>query len=138
MFRTKQQNAVLHGLINSLKIDMETKEDLVHSHTGGRTTSSSKMLINECADLIGHLKNMTEGTASKKTNTVQDKMRKKILSICYEMQWTIAGKLDWERINFWLNKYGYLHKDLNDYTISELPKLVTQFENLLNTFYAKR
>ncbi|HXU27478.1 MAG TPA: hypothetical protein VN698_09625 [Bacteroidia bacterium] len=138
MFRNREQNKKLHALIGELKIDAETKEDLVHSYTGGRTTSSSKMLVHECANLISHLESMS----SKKTQMPNQteacqKMRKKIFSICYEMQWTLAGKLDWSRINFWLNKYGYLHKKLDDYTEAELPKLVTQFENLLKSYYAK-
>jgi hypothetical protein len=139
MYRTKDQNIKLHALIGKLQIDAETKAEMVFKCTGGRSKSSADMLIHECTDLIGKLQLMADGKSPQKQfNAAEDKMRKKILSICYEMQWTLAGKLDWNRINFWLKKFGYLHKEeLNDYKEAELPKLVTQFENLLKSYYAK-
>lgn len=142
MYRNKQQNTILHKLLGDLNIDKETKSDLVMQFTQERETSSSKMLVSECQALINHLNIIKNGPVQKnhasEQNTVQNKMRRKILSICHEMNWKLGQQLDWERINFWLQKYGYLHKDLNKYTEAELPKLVTQFENLLQSYYAKR
>jgi hypothetical protein len=63
-----------------------------------------------------------------------DKMRKKILSRYHEMGYTIAGKLDMPRVKESILKYGYLHKDLNKYTFSELPKLVYQVDNMLSDY----
>jgi len=66
-----------------------------------------------------------------------DKMRKKILSLTWEMNWVVkdpALKVDVERVNAWCVKYGYLHKPLNSYTYNELPKLLSQFEALHASF----
>lgn len=133
MRRTISQNARLHGLINELKIDKETKEDLVYTFTQGRSASSSDMSVDECQSLIGYL----EYTKPRKTDKA-NKQRKKILSICHEMDWRVNEKVDFKRLEDYLLKYGYLHKPLNDYTEDELPTLVTQFQNLLKSYYAKR
>lgn len=145
MYRTKEQNKTLHALLGELNIDVEQKEELVYQFTQSREKSSSKMLITECQAMINHLKAIKSGYISKNEggkkhdeNDPANKMRRKILSICYEMRWTLNGGIDWEKLNAWLYKYGYLKKDLNKYTEAELPTLVTQFENLLKTFYAKR
>lgn len=145
MQRTISQNRRLYTLFGKLKVDKETKEDLVSQYTSGRTLSSAEMTIPECQALINNLQHMANETVkvmvTPKAPTAQnpsDKMRKKILSICHEMNWKEKGHLDWTRINGWLLKYGYLKKPLNDYKALELPTLITQFEQLLKDYYAKR
>ncbi len=134
MVRTAQQNSRLHLLLGKLNVEKETKEDLVYQFTSGRETSSSKLEFKECQALIDHL-----GRLTKQTFDSGDKMRKKILSVVHELGWeTPSGKIDWKSLNEYLLKFGYLHKTLNDYEYKELPTLVTQFENLLRTEYAKR
>lgn len=61
--------------------------------------------------------------------------RRKILSMAHELGWSYLGRdnkmvADIERINRWCNEYGYLRKPLNYYTPDELPRLVTQFQNM--------
>lgn len=151
MLRTNDQNKRLHTLLAKLGIDRSTDdgrenfEDMVYKATNGRTTHSSKMLITECQAVINNLKVMqgqrvqeVKTPAPEFENSAENKMRRKILSICREMgpQWYRSG-YNWEHINKWLFKYGYLHKGLNEYTKEELPKLITQFENLLKSHYAK-
>jgi hypothetical protein len=133
MKRTLEQNNKLHTLL--AKTDQQkNKASLVFAFTEGRTESSSEMSIGECNSLIAWLQNLDKPRVDP-----ADKMRKKILSICHDMNWElVSGKIDWDRLNNWLKKFGYLHKGLNEYTMQELPKLVTQFENLLKTFYAKK
>ncbi|MCK6649816.1 MAG: hypothetical protein L6Q66_09180 [Bacteroidia bacterium] len=134
MERTAKQNGTLHALITKLGIDEETKADLVAQVSEGRERSSRNLTYNECDKLIKHLQSLVSENHDK-----SNRMRRKILSICHEMKWTLPGsKLDWNKINNWLLKYGYLHKPLNDYTAKELPSLVSQFEGLLNHYYAKR
>lgn len=134
MLRNAAQNTQLHALIGKLGIGKETKEDLVYQYTAGRECSSSKMTVAECQALINHLNVLAKGKSD-----VTDKQRKKILSICHEMNWrTENGKVDFARLKEYLLKYGYLHKELNNYTDKEIPKLVTQFENLLKHYYAGR
>jgi hypothetical protein len=152
MLRTKTQNSRLHALITKLGIDDEAKEELVYNFTGTREKSTSRMEVSECQNLINYLQAVANNgngniTASGKplpeslrtgANAASDKMRKKILSICHEMNWKLDnGKINWNSLNDYLLKYGYLHKLLDDYKEAELPTLVTQFENLLKAFYKK-
>lgn len=149
MFRNKQQNKALHALITDLGIDQETKEELVYQFTKGRESSSSKMLVFECQALINHLnvlkneahatnRRVTNQTVSSADKAKSQKMRRKILSTCHEMNWRKNGALDWPRINAFLLKSGYLQKPLNDYTAQELPKLVTQFDQVLKSYYDEK
>lgn len=132
--RTPAQNSILYALITKLGIDDDQKQDLVAQVSEGRETSSKNLTYNECDKLIKHLQSLVNENHDK-----SNKMRRKILSICHEMKWTLPGKkLDWQKINTWLLKYGYLHKPMNDYTAQELPSLVSQFEGLLKHYYAKR
>ena len=69
-------------------------------------------------------------------------MRGKILSRAHELGWhkkdakgnvvrdraTQKAKIDFDRVNEWCVKYGYLSKKLDKYTYAELPKLLWQFQ----------
>lgn len=141
VYRNNKQNAALNGLVGELNIDSEQKEELVYQYTNGRTTSSSKMLIDECQMLINHLNSIKRGMTPKPDKwkeTPENVMRRKILAICHELQWTKDGKVDLKRLDEWLKKTGVHHKKLNDLTLQELPAQITQLEQVLKSFYAKR
>jgi hypothetical protein len=108
------------------------KAALVFSFTNGRSESSRDMTEQEAKELVYYLENIT--TADDPAN----RMRKKIISMAREMGWelrTTTGKVaDMQRIRNWVLKYGSLKKPLNDYTINELPRLVTQFEQVYKDF----
>jgi len=122
---------------------MSEKDMLVYQYTNGRTQHSSEMHMHECQSLINFLsakqgaQQVTVAGRSAGKNDVfkRDRMRKKILSICHELNWeTPEGAVDFPRLEKYLEKYGYKHKtNLNSYTTEELPTLVTQFENMLRT-----
>jgi hypothetical protein len=105
---------------------------LIYEVTGERTESSKELTIEE----YNKLKNDLNVIIQKEDKA--DKMRKKIISMAREMRWEIISegktKADIKRINDWCLKFGYLHKSLNQYTEAELPKLVTQFENVYISF----
>ena len=67
-------------------------------------------------------------------------MRKRILSLCYEYGWVKFSEakkrhqVDFDRLDAWMFRYGYLKKKLNQYKYAELPALVTQFEKVLESF----
>lgn len=106
-------------------------EDLATSFTDGRTPRVSQMNNTEAWLLIKHLEEGGQPTA-------KTKMQRKILSLAHEQNWKMFdGKIDMKRVNDWCIKYGYLHKKLNDYTESELPTLVTQFEKAYGDYLNK-
>lgn len=114
---------------NGIK-DKEDKESIVEVFTGKRTGSVTAMKDNEAAALIGHLKSM------EPTETSATKMRNKILSMCHEMNWTIpgTGKVDMDHVNNWCISKSYLKKKLDDYEYNELPKLVSQVEEVYKSY----
>lgn len=155
-------NKQLHALLNQTGM-MDAKPYLVESFTNGRSSSSKDMSHYEAIELVKHLKGIATQqkykTANTGTNTEPthianamptvskntDKerasnMRKKIIALAHQMGWSSyhpdSGKkiADMPRINAWCSKYGYLHKELNNYRLTELPKLVTQFDNLYKSF----
>jgi hypothetical protein len=138
MFRNKQQNSQLHKLISRLGIDAEGKEELVFKFTNGRENSSAKMLVHECQNLINYLNAQVKTAPTQKQNTPENQMRRKVLSVCHEMGWKKGDKVDFGRLDAFMLKSSILKKPLNDYKVDELPQLVTQFEQLLKSFYAAR
>lgn len=152
---TQALNKQLHALLNSTQL-MPQKAVLVTSFTNGRSDSSRDMSQYEAIELIQHLKSIqTQAQAntaphpkhiSQQLPTIKtDKerantMRRKIIALAHNMGWsakhpTSGNKIaDMKRINDWCKKYGYLHIPLNDYTAAQLPKLVTQFDNLYKSF----
>lgn len=124
---------------------VDQKDSIISSFTNGRTTSRKDMTKAEAAALIGHLKSLDEGDRRS------DKMRNKILSMAHEMNWCLTAsplaspltlskgegekrKVDMAHVNNWCVKSGYLHKPLDEYTYNELPRLVSQFEEVYKSY----
>lgn len=134
---TPSQLRAIHTLLSKQGLRDE-KDSIVSSFTAGRTTHSSAMLFDEAAALIGHLKSLDpEDKAS-------DKMRNKILSMAHEMGWRLApregevkGRVDMKRVDNWCLKYGHVKKRLDDYKYNELPKLVSQFDEVYKGHLSK-
>jgi hypothetical protein len=42
-----------------------------------------------------------------------------------------------DRLNNWCKQYGYKRKGLNSYTHAELPKLIAQFEAVVDYHFKK-
>ena len=145
--RTGYQNKIFHSLINELKLDAETKEELVYNFTLCRTKSSAEMHWLEMEQLITALRQRLASPTPTllKREGVSDpaqKMRRKILSMCHEVhvtKWSEAAQknvIDFARLNAWIAKYGHAkHKTLNEYSVAELPKLVTQFEQVYKHYF---
>lgn len=138
---THQQIRRLYFLLDQLGI-RHLKNDLVMDASDGRTERARELKNIEMNELLSHLDNMLKEVRSdsrphKLSFQRMDRMRKRILSICYSIGWTRFNiqkrrhEVDMERLEAWLLKYGYLHKPLNDYTYMELPALVTQAERVL-------
>jgi len=140
---TKQQIITIQSIINTNPNLKEAKEDLIMDASGGRTISVKELTFQEASGIISALKN-SQTTFKKEVNKADPchKMRGKILSHAHELGWhkkdaqgnlirdptTNKPKIDFDRVNEWCVKYGYLHKKLDKYTYEELTKLVWQFK----------
>lgn len=108
------------------KID---RHELVRNFTQGRTSSIKDLSPAEMHNLMLSL------SAQSAEALKADTMRKKIIALLKYCGYTLPdGKADMKRIYQWVLKYGHLHKPLNQYTISELPTLVTQAERVRDSF----
>lgn len=123
---TKKQNAMIGYQVSRLKLDQETKEEMIWMYSDGRTTHISELLFDEASKVITALLTGKASYVSPKA-----KMASKILSMAHELNWELPdGRIDMDRVDRWCVEYGYLSKILNKYTASELPHLVTAFENM--------
>ncbi len=123
----------LNTIVSQLKISKEDKKVMVLGFTGGRSESSKDLMSNEAADMIRHLKSLDPQENSA------DKMRKKIIAMAHEIGWNLSGtqKADMKRIDNWSKVYGFKKKSLDNYTYSELPTLVAQFEKVYKDYLNK-
>jgi len=111
-----------------------TKEELISNWTSGRTESIRSLSDFEHDQLIKHMnKKLVElGVSNKPSESYQkaNKMRRKIISQFHIMKYEDATKA----AENWAKKKGYLKKDLNSYTLAELPELVWQAEKACESF----
>lgn len=108
----------------------EDHSELVSEFTGGQTTSLRKLTERELWKLEVRLEEMI---ADPKKQAGQ-RMRRKIIGILAARGVINAqGKPDMERVYAWVRRYGYLKKELNAYTVAELPKLVYQAESIMES-----
>lgn len=133
MTTSKKLNRAQLICINVLmrKLGLETQsKTLVDSFTNKRSTSRADLYFDEAIDLIKWLK--SQDPEEKKAEV----MRRKMISLAHEMNWRVSGtfKVDMRRLDDWCVRYGYLHKKLNQYLYKELPKLVSQFEGVHQSF----
>lgn len=123
------QVTAIYTLLNKHGLRDE-KESIVSGFTAGRTDSVRAMSFDEAAALIGHLKGLDQEEAGS------DKMKNKILSMAHEMGWRIRGteKIDMDHVNNWCKSLSYAKKPLDEYSYKELPKLVSQFEEVYKSY----
>lgn len=124
---TLQQNKTLHSLLSATGL-LEDKAELVQLYSKSRTSSARELTSIEANNIISHLRKFQ---GPKKENDPANKMRRKIIhqmrTIGYE---TPDRTADMKAIYSWVEQYGYLHKHLNSYTLEELPRLVSQVEEM--------
>jgi pyruvate carboxylase len=123
------QITLVRTLLNQAGL-LEFKEDIVSSHTEGRTVSLKECDLAETQAIVKYLK-----TYLGQTDDGPEKMRRKIISKAHEMHWKRKdGRIDMERLNGWMINYGQYHKKLDDLSITELPATLTQFDKVLKSF----
>lgn len=127
-----QMNARLHTLLSAAGLT-EQKKDLVFSFSGKE--SSKDMTDQEAMALIDFL--LTQQPDKGPEEIRMDTMRKKLISLAYEMNWAPAG--DWKKAMEAINKFckgdkGKYKKVLNSHTYKELVHLTTQFNQLYSKY----
>jgi len=104
MTRTPVQNKILHGLINAMKIDDDTKEALVMQFSSGRCSSSKDLTWYECKELIDYLTRMNRSEESRKE--------------------VVRRKMIW-RLYFMLRDRGYFTDQDNPKALIHLDRFTT-------------
>lgn len=129
---TTQQIKCIRGLLAKTG-NQGNKETIVEGFTAGRSIHISDLTQEETKGLIDHLQSLDPNKAAI------DKMKGKILYFAHEMGMTKKNKqnktvADLKKVDAWMLKYSYLHKKLDLYSYPELPKLVSQFEQVYKHF----
>lgn len=130
----KQLNAQLNGLLTATGL-VGQKESLVLSATKGRSQSRKDLSDFEARGLINFLQQ-----EKNKMPDAANKMRRKIISLAYEMHWAKAG--DWKAAvksidTFCLSPKGLFKKELQKHSYAELVQVVTQFEMMYKKYLNK-
>jgi len=138
---SKDQIKAIYAMIARHKLD---KEDVIWRATEGRTSHVSDLTWYEAKDILQAFQfkpgpDDTDRAKWHKANV----MRRKIISCCYTMNMTkYAGKIDMDKVNDLIKNKGYLKNKgkvlLNDYTVDELPILVTQIDKFMSHYLTKR
>ena len=128
-------NKELYVLLNNTGL-MPQKRSLVLGFTTGRSESTRDLTDHEAKDLIKYLR-----TQPNKHDEAADKMRKKIISMAHECGWhnLVDNKwvVDMRHLDMWCQRFSYLKKEFNKYTLAELPALVSQFEKVYKSYLKK-
>jgi hypothetical protein len=139
----KEQIIKIHALLpKHVKYDKDLKADFIASFTGSADKTSTKDLTFEQANqVITYLGGSAVVPASMASYAKFDnsiKTHRTLLSVCFDLGWVEFNQnlkrnvADLHKLGSWLKSTGYLHKPLMEYTTAELPKLVNQFQNVLN------
>lgn len=135
-YANKEQLKAIHATLYKKGLLCQ-KKTIVESFSNGRTDSSSQLYFEEAKELLMTFNDSLKQDQAEKEAI--DKMVRKLIAKAYEMGWIktytkadAKGELkqvkDYSSLYQWVNKYGYLKKDLKKYTYKELPKLLSQFE----------
>ena len=127
-YTTKQDRTEIYTLFYKAGIKAkELQREMIASFTYCRTEHTTNMYRSEAIELKDKLKGMAQ-----KNDTPEQRMRRKFLHIAHLLGWKQPnGKVDIDRLNAWLRKYGMYHKSLNEMNKRELARTLGQFE----TFY---
>lgn len=133
MKRTANQSKIIYALLAKENL-MHHKEDFALSYSDGRTTSTSELTFDEANNLIGYLQQGQKAYTSTVDSAV--KIRRKIFHYCYLLGWAVYDKkakreyVDYQKLDAWMLQYSYMKKKFREYKVSELPKLMQQFEQM--------
>ena len=112
------------------------KAEVVYEFTEGQTDSLSKLTDGEYHELLTRLRKLQPQQAGAFSPKPGDGQRKKLIAIAGKMNWgtttiEIVGRLN----AFLQERYS---KELNEFDVPELNKIVWVFENKIYKDYLKR
>lgn len=133
-----QQNKQLHTLLSANGL-MAEKANIVLGFTQGRSESSKDLTDSEARELINYLQQASPRPLSARggEGEASNKMRRKIISLAYEMHWAKAG--DWRAAVAAIDKFcsgekSLFKKVLNKHSYKELVQVVSQFEMMYKKY----
>lgn len=132
---TKAQISAFHALLKQHGLS-DDKANIVEQLSNGRTRSTTGLTYTEAMQWINAM-----NAKAPKQEDPRKRMVNHIIAMAIEIKFVkweqkvdAGGKIKMARnyidLHAWIEKYGYLHKKLNDYSYEELPTLVTQFKSL--------
>jgi hypothetical protein len=102
--------------------------------------AEAKEMIEALAKLAGEIP--SPQLEHERRRVSEDKMRKKIISLAYQLGWTLPnGKLNYDRLNSFIASHPVTNrpecKTLNDHRYAELVLLISQFEMMVSKLIKK-
>ena len=109
------------------------RQEIIQMVTGDKT-SLKQLKTAEYDRLIAHMNNFID-KHKETSKDASNKIRRKIIALFAKIGYlNDDGRVDMGRIYAWVKKYGYLKKNLNEYTHKELPILVAQAEKVYMSY----
>ena len=136
---SNQQNKQLHTLLAATGM-MEQKANLVLGFSDGKSESSKDLTDAQAKEMITYLQSRQAPSFDGVVEAAANKMRRKLISMAYEMHWAKAG--EWKAAvaaidSFCLSPKGLFKKELQKHNYNELAQAVTQFEMMYKKYLKK-
>jgi hypothetical protein len=139
---TKSQIIAINVAIKKKGL-IDDKKKIISDASNGRVTSTKDLHFDEAHSLLMFLNADTDNNQEK-----IDKQVRKLFAIAYDLKWISersvignGGKLekkkDFSVLYKWVKSYGYLKKELRDYNEKELPRLITQLQQVAGYYLNK-
>ncbi|MDD2965457.1 MAG: hypothetical protein PHQ65_15705 [Bacteroidales bacterium] len=129
MIRTLAQNKQMHTLFSKLRIDHDTKEELVYAFSAGRVSSSAKLTVEEARQLIDYLMNMA-GDKQQRADLGLIRQRYRLYHTIREKGYLpqLKGKEAMETLdNFAFRRWNELASEMNSTRLGELIGVVKKW-----------
>ena len=133
--RTKEQNRKIYWYLDQLGINDEfSRHNLARAFSGGRVEKTSELSRSEAEQLI-------EGLKREYRRQLGD-ARNKVLRVMYKIPIFISVKadkkiLDETKVKEWMLKYSCKKKLMREYTLKELPCLLSQLQIMYRNYKLK-
>lgn len=130
--------AAFFAIAKQLCFDDDMKANIIDQYTNGRTARLSQMQPAEYQAMINDLNKKVPRVQRSIGGEIANTMRKKIIALCRSMgmERAVGGevKADMTAIYTFVARRTKAGKPLNEYTEAELPKLVSQIEQIYKDY----